>query len=191
MFVNNTTFTFLLDVPEGQPGELIVKGPNVMIGYQDNPEATAGAIDKDGWLHTGDIMRVDKDGNFFIVDRVKELIKYKGFQVAPVELESILLQCPYVVDAGVFGIYDESQATEIPRAFVVIADQYKNENHTNIEKKVQDWVNERVANHKRLRGGVKATEAIPKSDAGKILRKKMVEMHKKQVAQSSNRASRL
>ncbi|KAI8141383.1 hypothetical protein BJV82DRAFT_618984 [Fennellomyces sp. T-0311] len=155
-----------------QPGELCVKGPNVMLGYKGNSEATAGAIDKDGWLHTGDIVKVDKEGNYYIVDRIKELIKYKGFQVAPVELESVLMQCPYVADAGVIGIYDETQGTEIPLAYVTLPDNLKSQARE-LEPKIQAWVNERVANHKRLRGGVRVIEEIPKNPAGKILRRDM------------------
>ncbi|KAI7847802.1 hypothetical protein BDC45DRAFT_525161 [Circinella umbellata] len=161
------------EVGINEPGELCVRGPNVMLGYKSDPEATANAIDKDNWLHTGDIVTKDKDGNLYIVDRIKELIKYKGFQVAPVELESILLQCPYVSDAGVIGITDETQGTEIPLAFITLPENLKNQASNVIASKVQGWVNQRVANHKRLRGGVRVIETIPKNDAGKLLRKNM------------------
>ncbi|KAI8141384.1 hypothetical protein BJV82DRAFT_580395 [Fennellomyces sp. T-0311] len=173
-----------------EPGELCVRGPNVMLGYKGDPEATANAIDKDNWLHTGDIVRKDEEGNLYIVDRIKELIKYKGFQVAPVELESVLLQCPYVADAGVIGVEDESQGTEVPLAFVTLPDNLKNEAST-LPAKIRDWVNERVANHKRLRGGVRVIDEIPKSAAGKIQRRDMKEIYKRQQQQLGERASKL
>ncbi|KAI9264248.1 hypothetical protein BDA99DRAFT_481480 [Phascolomyces articulosus] len=178
--------------PEGnelgnnQPGELWVKGPNVMIGYKSNKEATDGAIDKDGWLHTGDVVKRDEEGNFFIVDRIKELIKYKGFQVAPVELESVLMQCPHVADAGVIGIYDESQGTEIPLAFVTLPEKLKGQ-ETVLASKIKEWVDERVANHKRLRGGVRIIDEIPKSAAGKILRRDMKAIYDKQQGQQQQK----
>ncbi|KAI9493745.1 4-coumarate-CoA ligase 2 [Zychaea mexicana] len=164
-----------------EPGELCVKGPNVMLGYKGNAEATANAIDEDGWLHTGDVVRVDEQGDYYIVDRIKELIKYKGFQVAPVELESVLMQCPYVVDAGVVGIYDETQGTEIPLAYVKLPDNLKSQANV-LASKIRDWVNERVANHKRLRGGVRVIDEIPKNPSGKILRREMKAIYNKQQA---------
>lgn len=168
-----------------EAGELCVKGPNVTQGYKDNPEATANTIDKDGWFHTGDIVRIDEEGNFYVVDRIKELIKYKGFQVAPVELEAVLLQCPHVADAGVIGIYDEAQGTEIPLAFVVIHQHLQQKNKTELETTIRDWVNARVANHKRLRGGVRIIDAIPKNGAGKILRKDMKAIYENQQKRMS------
>ncbi|KAI7848136.1 hypothetical protein BDC45DRAFT_524106 [Circinella umbellata] len=167
-----------------KPGELWVQGPNIMLGYKGNPEATAGAITKDNWLLTGDVVTKDENGNLYIVDRIKELIKYKGFQVAPVELESVLLQCSYVADAGVVGIYDDVQGTEIPLAYVVLRQEYQSHADT-VCPKIQAWVNERVANHKRLRGGVRAIDAIPKNPSGKILRRKMKEIYKYQEQQAS------
>ncbi|KAI9264247.1 hypothetical protein BDA99DRAFT_604667 [Phascolomyces articulosus] len=178
------------EVGLNEPGELCVRGPNVMLGYKGDPEATANAIDKDNWLHTGDIVTKDEDGNLYIVDRIKELIKYKGFQVAPVELESVLLKCPYVADAGVIGIDDESQGTEIPLAFVTLPDNLKNQGNA-LAPKIKAWVDERVANHKRLRGGVRVITEIPKSAAGKILRKDMKAIYKQQQNEIGERASKL
>lgn len=109
-----------------------------------------------------------------VVDRVKELIKYKGFQVPPAELEALLLQHPGVVDAGVIGVYDASQATELPRAYIVAkhaADIATPDAKNTFEQAVAAWVAERVAPHKKLRGGIEAIPAIPKSPSGKILRK--------------------
>lgn len=175
---------FFLELGIDQPGELLVKGPNVMLGYKDDEEATRGALDKDGWLHTGDIVKLDKDGNVYIVDRIKELIKYKGFQVAPVELEAVLLSCPYVGDAGVIGIYNDKQGTELPLAYVALAPQYRNmkqgqQRQQEMAQKIREYVDSRVAAHKRLRGGVRIIDQIPKSDAGKILRKAMKEIYAK------------
>ena len=99
-------------------GQLLVRGPQVMAGYLNNPAATAETVDADGWLHTGDLARIDADGHLFIVGRVKELIKYNGFQVAPAELEAVLLEHPDVADAAVIGVPDV-QVGEIPTAFVV------------------------------------------------------------------------
>ncbi|KAG0326014.1 putative fatty-acid--CoA ligase FadD10 [Podila humilis] len=154
-----------LDVTPGQPGEIWIRGPNVMKGYRNNPEATRAMIDRNGWLHTGDIAVVDENQNFFVVDRMKELIKYKGFQVPPAELEAVLQTHPLVLDAAVIGVWNEDQATEVPKAFVVRKDQ------SLTEQAVMEFVASKVASHKRLRGGVQFIEAVPKSAAGKILRK--------------------
>ena len=108
------------DVETGEQGELLIRGPQVMKGYLNNPGATALAIDRDGWLQTGDVGCVDADGSLWIVDRLKEFIKYKGFQVAPAELEGVLLTHPAVADSAVIGVADE-EAGEVPKAFVVAA----------------------------------------------------------------------
>ena len=149
-----------------QEGELCVRGPQIMKGYLNNPEATARTIDPDDWLHTGDIGYADEDGHFFIVDRVKELIKYKGFQVAPAELEAILLTHPAVADAAVIPCHDD-EAGEVPKAFVVAKQE------TSAEA-IMDFVAERVAPHKKIRE-LEFIEQIPKSLSGKILRRVLVE----------------
>lgn len=158
-----------LDATPGQPGEIWVRGPNVMKGYRNNPEATRLTIDAQGWLHTGDIAVVDGEQNFFVVDRMKELIKYKGFQVPPAELEAVLQTYPLVLDAAVIGVWNEAQATEVPLAFVV--KQGTMEGQALTEQAVAEYVASKVSAHKRLRGGVRFIEAVPKSAAGKILRK--------------------
>jgi len=107
------------ELGRNQDGEIWIRGPQVMKGYLNNPEATANSIDSDGFFHTGDIGHIDERGEYFIVDRLKELIKYKGFQVPPAELEAILLSHPKVADAAVIGIPDE-EAGEIPKGFVVL-----------------------------------------------------------------------
>lgn len=111
----------------------------------------------------------DKDGNFYITDRVKELIKYKGFQVPPAELEGLLSTHPDIEDVAVIGIYIKDQATEVPRAYVVLKKGVAKSPKT--EKKIIDWLAKRVANHKRLRGGVRFVDQVPKSASGKILRR--------------------
>jgi len=149
-----------------EPGELWVKGPNVMAGYLDNKEATDATIDSDGFLHTGDVAQVDHAGRVFIVDRFKELIKYKGYQVAPAGLEAVLLTHPAIIDSAVIGVIDDD-GEEIPKAFVTRlpgADLTAEE--------VVGFVASRVAPHKKIRR-VEFIDTIPKSAAGKILRKEL------------------
>lgn len=168
------------ELPPGSTGELYVRGPNIFKGYHKNPSATAAAVTQDGYFRTGDIGYVDSQGNFYITDRVKELIKYKGFQVAPAELEGILVTHPDIEDVAVIGVYDESQASELPRAFVVLRtgqgvdnndNQHKNDDVSTKEEEIKSWLNARVASYKQLRGGIKFVERIPKSASGKILRR--------------------
>jgi len=147
-----------------KPGELWIKGPNVMLGYLNQPDATAETLDADGFLHTGDIAVYHEGGYFSIVDRVKELIKYKGYQIAPAELEALLLSHPKVMDAAVIGVLDDDKQ-EIPKAFVVAA-----ADSGLTEGDVMAFVAENVAPHKKVRR-VEFIDAIPKSSAGKILRK--------------------
>ncbi|XP_022088642.1 luciferin 4-monooxygenase-like [Acanthaster planci] len=150
----------------GQDGEIWLRGPQTMKGYLKNPEATAQSIDKDGFLHTGDIGHIDEDGFLWIADRLKELIKYKAFQVPPAELEALLLTHPQILDAGVIGVPDQA-AGELPRAFVV----RKTESLT--LEMVRDFVAENASPHKWLRGGVVFLDQIPKSASGKILRREL------------------
>jgi acyl-CoA synthetase (AMP-forming)/AMP-acid ligase II len=153
------------DVATGEAGELLVRGPQVMKGYLNNAEATASTI-VDGWLHTGDVARADPEGWITIVDRIKELIKVKGFQVAPAELEAILLTHPAVADACVIGIPDE-RSGEAPKGFVVLREPFQLD-------AISSFLAERVGPHKRLRE-IEAVDAIPKSASGKILRRVLVE----------------
>jgi acyl-CoA synthetase (AMP-forming)/AMP-acid ligase II len=157
------------DLGPDEPGELLVRGPGVMRGYLDDPEATAAAIDVDGWLHTGDIVTVDSDGWYRVTDRIKELIKYKGYQVAPAELEDVLLAHPAVADAAVVRSPDEV-AGEVPKAFVV----RKPGTDPVDPQELMTWVADRVAPYKRVRR-VEFTDAIPKSATGKILRRHLIE----------------
>ncbi len=145
-------------------GELWVRGPQVMQGYFGNESATDATIDGEGWLHTGDVGRFDTDGHLFIVDRVKELIKYKGFQVPPAELEALLITHPGVADVAVIGVPDE-EAGELPKAFIV-----KREGTDVSEADLQEFVKSKVASYKQIRQ-VAFVDEIPKSASGKILRR--------------------
>lgn len=155
------------DVGAGERGELWIRGPQVMAGYLGNPEATAATIDDDGWLHTGDIAVRDEDGFYAIVDRLKELIKYKGFQVPPAELEALIVAHPAVADVAVVGVPDE-EAGELPKAFVVPAGDGFDADE------LIAYVAERVAPQKRIRL-VEVVDEIPKSASGKILRRVLKE----------------
>ena len=149
-----------------QPGEIWVRGPQVMKGYLGNNHATAEMIREDGWLRTGDIGYAEEDGRLFVVDRLKELIKYKGRQVAPAELEAVLLSHPAIADAGVIASTDE-KAGEVPKAFVVLKAAATME-------EIMEFVAARVAPYKRIRL-VEFVSEIPKSPAGKILRRVLVQ----------------
>jgi acyl-CoA synthetase (AMP-forming)/AMP-acid ligase II len=150
----------------GKDGELWMRGPQVMKGYLNQPGATAAAIDADGFFHSGDIGHADEDGYFYIVDRLKELIKYKGMQVAPAELEALLLTHPAVADAAVIPVPDE-EAGEVPKAFVVKRAEVS-------EDELKAFVASKVAPYKKIRF-VEIVEQIPKSPSGKILRRILVE----------------
>jgi acyl-CoA synthetase (AMP-forming)/AMP-acid ligase II len=150
----------------GQPGELWLRGPQVMKGYLNQPEATAQTLDAEGWLRTGDIGLVDDEGFFTIVDRLKELIKYKGYQVAPAELEAVLLAHPAVADAAVIPSPD-AVAGEVPKAFVVLHGKAAPE-------ELLAFVAARVAPYKKVRR-IEFIDGIPKSASGKILRRVLVE----------------
>ncbi|CAL9670487.1 Long-chain-fatty-acid--CoA ligase [Actinosynnema sp. ALI-1.44] len=152
------------DVGVGERGELWCRGPNVMKGYLNNPDATAVTLDDEGWLHTGDVGVIDENGLVSIVDRVKELIKYKGYQVPPAELEALLLTHEEIADAAVVGVRDE-EGEEVPKAFVVL------QPGSSLDAAgVMEFVAAQVAPHKKVRV-VEFIEAIPKSASGKILRK--------------------
>jgi acyl-CoA synthetase (AMP-forming)/AMP-acid ligase II len=154
------------DVPVGEPGELWIRGPQVMKGYLNNPQATAHAIDDDGWFHSGDVARLDEDGSLWIVDRIKELIKYKGYQIAPAELEALLLTHPAITDVAVIPRRDE-EAGEVPKAFVVTTGSLTPED-------VIQFVADRVAPYKKVRA-VEIIDEIPKAPSGKILRRVLIE----------------
>jgi 4-coumarate--CoA ligase len=161
------------EVKVGEVGELSLRGPNIFLGYLDNPTATAEALTPDGWFRTGDVGYQDKNGSFYITDRVKELIKYKGFQVPPAELEGILVDNEAVDDIAVVGIESEAHGSEVPLAFVVRSGKSKSSGVSADQEahNIVQWLEGKVAQHKRLRGGVRFVNEIPKSVSGKILRR--------------------
>ncbi|WP_371483496.1 AMP-binding protein [Kitasatospora sp. NBC_00315] len=154
------------DCGVGESGELLIRGPQVMKGYFARPSDTAATVDEDGWLHTGDVGYVDERGYLFVVDRVKELIKYKGYQVAPAELEALLLTHPQIADAAVIGVQG-ADGVERPKAFVVRAP-----GSGLTEEQVAEFVAGQVAPYKKIRA-VEFLDAVPKSASGKILRREL------------------
>jgi acyl-CoA synthetase (AMP-forming)/AMP-acid ligase II len=164
------------EVAQGQEGELWIRGPQIMKGYLGQPEETAACLDREGWYHTGDVGYVDGDGYFFIVDRTKELIKYKGLQVAPAELEALLVTHPAVLDVAVVRKADE-EAGEVPKAYVVLKPDEASRAAS--AGAIMSWVAERVAPHKRIRH-LEFIDQIPKSASGKILRRMLIDRDKAQ-----------
>jgi acyl-CoA synthetase (AMP-forming)/AMP-acid ligase II len=171
----------VVDVASGEElgpdedGEVWIRGPQVMRGYLGDAAATAETLDDDGWLHTGDIGHADEDGWFYLVDRLKELIKYKGFQVAPAELESVLLEHPHVADAAVVASPDD-EAGEVPKAFVVATEGKQLD-----PDEVKAFVAARVASYKQVRR-IELTDAIPKSPSGKVLRRVLSERERERAS---------
>ncbi|KFY21543.1 hypothetical protein V493_07320 [Pseudogymnoascus sp. VKM F-4281 (FW-2241)] len=162
------------EVSYGQPGELYLRGPQVSLGYWRNATATNEAIDTEGWLRTGDVAVFNADGNFWIVDRKKELIKVNGHQVAPAELEAVLLENEHIADAGVIGVTFGEE--EQPRAYVVIQE---GSNGRVTPQDIEHWIKSRVAKYKYLVGGVMFVQQIPKLESGKIQRRVLGEWAKK------------
>jgi len=159
------------ELPIGRAGELWIRGPQIMRGYLNQPEETAACLDREGWYHTGDVGYVDAEGSFFIVDRTKELIKYKGLQVAPAELEALLVTHPAVLDVAVVRIADE-EAGEVPKAFVVLKPDAAS--RATGAGALMSWVAQRVAPHKKIRQ-LEFIDQIPKSASGKILRRVLMD----------------
>ena len=165
-----STETMIVDPATGESlgvdvdGEVWVRGPQVMKGYLNNPTATEATVDADGWLHTGDIGHIDPDGHLFVVDRLKELIKFKGFQVPPAELEALLLTHPAVADSAVIGLPDVD-AGEIPVGYVVLKPGAEA-----TAEEIQEFVAGKVATYKQVRV-LHLVDEIPKSASGKILRR--------------------
>ncbi|OBT82239.1 hypothetical protein VE02_09067 [Pseudogymnoascus sp. 03VT05] len=162
------------EVSYGQPGELYLRGPQIALGYWRNAAATNEAIDAEGWLRTGDIAVCNSEGNFWIIDRKKELIKVNGFQVAPAELEAVLLENEHIADAGVVGIKFAEE--ELPRAYVAIQEASKGKV---APQDIEHWIKSRVAKYKYLVGGVVFVQQVPKLESGKIQRRVLREWAKK------------
>ncbi|EXJ61278.1 uncharacterized protein A1O5_11835 [Cladophialophora psammophila CBS 110553] len=162
------------DAPEGGPGELWLKGPNMTAGYVDNPAANRTAFDRDGWYNTGDVCTISPEGHLQVVGRTKELIKYNGFQVSPTELEAYIISHPAVLDAAVGGVWDATKMTELPTAYVVLKDHVK-ERRQKVQalKDIQTTVDEQVAGYKKLRGNVWEVTSLPRNATFKLLRKQL------------------
>ncbi|GAB7347017.1 hypothetical protein MBLNU459_g3165t1 [Dothideomycetes sp. NU459] len=170
----------------GERGEIHVRGPNVCLGYWRNESATRDSFDEHGFLRTGDVAIFDEKGWFWIVDRKKELIKVKGFQVAPAELEAVLLENADIADAAVVALHKDHE--ELPRAYVVLKDSAKGKV---TEKTIVEWTSQRVAKHKRLEGGVKFIDEVPKSPSGKIQRKVMRDWAKRDAEELAGPKAKL
>uniref|UniRef100_A0A646QDR8 Luciferin 4-monooxygenase n=1 Tax=Hemiscolopendra marginata TaxID=943146 RepID=A0A646QDR8_9MYRI len=158
----------------GFEGELCVRGPQVMKGYLNNPRATRETIDRDGWLHTGDIANYDDQGFFHVIDRMKELIKVKGLQVSPSELEDVLLTHPGIEDVAVIGVPDP-MAGELPKAYIVPRNSFVS------KEDIFAFTESKLAPHKHLKGGIEFVSMIPKTQTGKILRRELKEQIRSQA----------
>ena len=156
------------EVAPGEPGELVMRGPQIMLGYWNDPQATAAVL-RDGWYFSGDIVRADADGYYYVLDRSKEMIKYKGFPVAPAEVESVLLEHPAVRDCGVVAKADVA-AGEIPCAFVVLREGFTPSDA--LDKELCDFVAGSLAHHKQPRE-IHFVEVVPRTPSGKILRREL------------------
>ncbi len=152
------------DLPPGETGELWIRGPQVMLGYLNDPQATSDCLDEEGWLRTGDLALIDRDKHMYIVDRLKELIKYKGFQIAPAELEATIVAFPEVADVAVIGQRDD-ESGEVPKAYIVLRPDVELSLET-----INQRLRQELASYKQL-GEADFVETIPKSPSGKILRR--------------------
>lgn len=165
---NTGTDVEVPEAGESEPGEMWCKGPNAMLGYLGRPAETAAVLDPEGWVHTGDLVRVDKEGVVRVVDRIKELIKYRGLQIAPAELEAVLCQHPAVQDAAVLGVaHHRSRGDQFPHALVALKP-----GQTATGQELREFVAERVAKYKHIKS-VSFVDKIPRSAAGKILRREL------------------
>jgi acyl-coenzyme A synthetase/AMP-(fatty) acid ligase len=156
------------EVGEGESGELVMRGPQFMLGYWKDPQATAAVL-RDGWYFSGDVVRCDDDGFYYVLDRSKEMIKYKGFPVAPAEVEAVLLEHSAVRDCGVVAKPD-LDAGEIPCAFVVLREGYAPSDA--LDRELRNFVAERLSRHKQPRE-IRFVEAVPRTPSGKILRREL------------------
>ncbi|KAH6690104.1 luciferin 4-monooxygenase [Verticillium dahliae] len=163
------------DVQAGVDGECLIRGPSVFMEYKNNVAETAAAF-RGGWMCTGDIVHVDQDGYFWLTGRKKELIKYKGHQIAPAELEAILLPHPSVTDAGVCGVRDEATQEELPVGFVSLSTAMSNRDRSQTMERLSVFMDARVSSYKRLRGGLFLVESLPKNSLPELLRRELVRL---------------
>ncbi|KIW29278.1 uncharacterized protein PV07_05103 [Cladophialophora immunda] len=163
----------LQEVAPGTPGEICVSCPTIMMGYKDNEKATQESFLEPGWYRTGDVGYLDKNGYLIIVDRIKDVIKYKGFQVPPSELEEIIGRHPHVHDVGVVAAWADAEATELPRAFVVADPALAVSAYPRLADEICKLVADQVAGYKRLRGGVRFVQRLPRNPTGKLLRRQL------------------
>lgn len=172
----------VLDLVTGKPlaadkdGEILVRGPQLMLGYLNKPEATENAIDPDGWYKTGDVGHYDVHGQLYIVDRLKDLIKCMDQQVAPAELEELLMRHELVRQAAVAGV-PHRQYGEAPRAFVVLTEEAQDLSPQDVAQQLSELIAETSAYHKHLHGGVQFMDELPKSESGKYLRRELRDMY--------------
>ncbi|RAK88888.1 putative amp dependent CoA ligase, partial [Aspergillus costaricaensis CBS 115574] len=162
------------DVSLGKKDELWLRGPVVMMGYVNNSEATKRTFSDNRWIKSGDILKLDENQNFWVTDRLKEIIKYKGFQIAPSELEDMLLHHPNVTDAAVCTVYNNAQATEVPLAYVSLSPETAELPSSEKQKvldKIRSWMDSQLAGYKKLRGDIFHLQSLPKTPTGKILRR--------------------
>ncbi|KAG9522051.1 acyl-CoA synthetases/AMP-acid ligases II, partial [Aureobasidium melanogenum] len=160
------------EVPTGTMGELLIKSPSVFFNYRGDDKATKDSF-HDGWLCTGDMLRVDEDGFFWFMDRKKEMIKYKGNQIPPAQLEDLLLRHAAVQEAAVCATWDAEQQTEIPIGYVVLSPEIKKQDYPALLKEIRESVDSKVSGYKKLRGGVVAIDALPKNHTGKLARNEL------------------
>ena len=173
------------DAPKGGPGELWLKGPNMTAGYLDNPDANRVAFDQDGWYNTGDVCELSPEAHLKVVGRTKELIKYNGFQVSPTELEAHILPHPAVADAAVGGVWDATKMTELPTAYIVLKEHFKQiSQKVEALQDIQKSLDSQVTGYKKLRGGVFEVTELPRTTTMKLLRKQLG-LHKTGVSSSS------
>ncbi|KAI0036568.1 acetyl-CoA synthetase-like protein [Vararia minispora EC-137] len=166
------------DTDFGEPGELYLRGKNIALGYWNNEKATKETFFPDGWLKTGDRFKADAEGRFFYIDRVKDTLKVSGVQVAPSEIETVILDHPgrLITDVAVAGVQGMRMADEkIPRAWVVLSDAGKKKGEKAVIQELNAWVKEQLSKPKWLRGGIVVVNEIPKSPTGKVLRRLLVE----------------
>ncbi|KAH7420130.1 acyl-CoA synthetases/AMP-acid ligases II [Cadophora sp. MPI-SDFR-AT-0126] len=165
----------LHDVPPGQPGEILLRGPSMFMGYKDNQEANYEAFPYGigNWMRTGDVGRFDDEGFLYLTDRKKDLVKFKGNQVPPAELEDVLLSHPLVTEAGVCASWDDQQGTEVPTAYVNLAPTLSEGDRSKTLAEIRRYHDERVAGYKKLRGGIFYLPVLPRSPTGKLLRREL------------------